>query len=83
MLPTLSKQAAKVLQSMDAATRQRIQIGILGIPQGDIKPMQGFSDGRLRLRIGKYRAVFLYVTGEGGAQGVHVIEIGSRGDIYK
>ena len=83
MTITLSKQAVKTLQSMDAATKQRIRQGILSIPQGDIKPMQGFSDGRQRLRIGKYRVVFLYVTDQDGSQGLHVIDIGSRGDIYK
>ena len=83
MTITLSKQAVKTLQGMDAATKQRIRQGILSIPQGDIKPMQGFSDGRQRLRIGKYRVVFLYVTDQDGNQGLHVIDIGSRGDIYK
>jgi mRNA interferase RelE/StbE len=83
MEPTLSKQAAKMLQIMDVATRGRLKKGILKIPDGDIKPMQGFSDGRLRLRIGKYRVVFIYTTGEDGSQGIHVIEIGPRGDIYK
>jgi len=80
---TLSKQAAKMLQSMDVAMRSRTRKGILKIPDGDIKPMQGFSDGRLRLRIGKYRVVFVYTKDEDGNQGVHVIEIGPRGNIYK
>ena len=80
---TFSKQAAKMLRGMEAATRQRLREGILGISQGDIKAMQGFSDGRLRLRIGKYRAVFLYETDEDGNHGVYILDIGSRGDIYK
>ena len=83
MKHTVSKQAAKILQSMDDITRQRIKQGIREIPGGDIKPMRGFSDGRQRLRIGKYRVVFVYVADEDGNKGVHVIELGSRGGIYK
>jgi len=80
---TLSKEAAKALQSMDSVTKERIKRGLRAIPSGDIITMQGFSDGRKRLRIGKYRAVFVYVANQYGNQGAHVIEIGSRGDIYK
>ena len=80
---TLSKDAAKVLKGMDSVTRERIKKGLREIPKGDIVPMQGFSDGRQRLRTGKYRAVFVYVTDQDGEKGVHVIELGSRGGVYK
>ena len=60
-----SKAAVKSIESMDRPTKQRIRAGILELtqkpPQGDIRPMQGYSDGRLRLRVGKYRVVFKYV----------------------
>jgi len=56
-----SKQAIKAISRMDAATKQRIRQGIYGIPNGDIKPLQGYADGRQRLRIGKYRVISCYL----------------------
>lgn len=44
--------------------------------------MQGYKDGRHRLRIGKYRVIYRY-TKDGGVEILVVMEIGSRGDIYK
>ena len=76
--PTYSNQAARVLADLDKQTKQRIRNGIYKIPSGDIKLMKGFSDGRKRLRIGKYRIVFLLSGND-----LHIMEIGSRGDIYK
>ena len=73
-----SKHAAKAISGMDSATKQRIWGGICKIPEGDIKPMKGYADGRQRLRIEKYRVLFM-PTGDG----LYVIAIGSRGDIYK
>jgi len=75
---TISKKAAKTLETFDKSLQTRILDGINGIPKGDIKPLYGYSDGRQRLRIGKYRIVFYYM-----AEGLYVMEIGSRGDIYK
>ena len=80
---TLSRAAAKTFQAMDGPTKDRIKTALSKIPKGDIKVMQGFSDGRKRLRIGKYRAVFIDVTTQDSDKGVHVIELGSRGNIYK
>lgn len=51
-------------------------------PEGDIKEMQGFSDGRLRLRVGSFRVIYRY-TDEGEIKVLLVMEIGNRGDIYK
>ena len=73
----LSKKAAKALEALDTPTQGRIVAGIYGIPQGNIKPLQGYSDGRMRLRVGKYRVIFTYDTT------LHILDIGSRGDIYK
>ena len=72
------KQAAKTLERLDAPTKQRIKQGIEGIPNGDIKPLEGYTDGTCRLRVGKFRVVFV-INGET----VVVRDIGSRGDIYK
>ena len=43
--------------------------------------MQGYSDGRKRLRVGKYRVIFKFVSYDEIV--IWVIDIGSRGDIYK
>ena len=80
-----SKAAVKAINAMDKATKARIHAGILGLtkkPQGDIKPMQGYNDGRHRLRVGKYRIIYKYGL-EIELEILHIIDIGSRGDIYK
>ena len=51
-------------------------------PKGDIKLMQGFDDGRQRLRIGKYRIIFKRLL-DGTYEIIYIMDIGSRGDIYK
>lgn len=81
-----AKSAAKALERLDKGTKARIRAGIEGLtqkpPQGDIKTMQGYSDGRQRLRVGKYRVVYRYGV-ERNLEILHIMEIGSRGDIYK
>ncbi len=81
-----SKAAVKAINSMDKATKARIKAGILGLvqkpPQGDIKPLQGSRDGRFRLRVGAYRIIYKYSL-ENQLEILHIIDIGSRGDIYK
>lgn len=80
-----SNKAAKYINALDKPTKRRIREAIEGLtgqpPVGDIKTMQGFADGQLRLRVGKYRVVYKYI----GANAVvlYIIEVGSRGDIYK
>ena len=51
-------------------------------PAGDIKFMKGYSDGRQRLRVGKYRVVFRYGH-DGQIEILEVLNIDSRGGIYK
>ena len=81
-----SKAAAKNLESLDKPTRKRIEVGILGLtkqpPTGDIKPLVSYSDGRRRLRIGKYRIVFRYHQ-DGMIDILLILDIDSRGGIYK
>lgn len=81
-----SKTALKFLAKADKPTVTRIRTAIQGLtntpPDGDIKIMQGYSDGRQRLRVGKYRVVFKYTT-DNEIEIVYIIDIGSRGDIYK
>ena len=81
-----SKAATKAIEALDRPTKQRIRAGILGLtqkpPQGDIRLMQGYSDGRLRLRIGKYRVIYKYGL-EMQLEILYIMNVGSRGDIYK
>lgn len=75
------------MESLDKSTRDKITNGIHRIPQGDIKPLVGYNDGRKRLRIGKYRVIFIEderTDDDGNVEKtVAVLDIGSRGDIYK
>lgn len=81
-----SKSAVKAINGMDKATKQRIKAGILGLtqkpPQGDIKPLQGFHDGRCRLRVGGYRIIYKFGL-DNRVEILYILDIGPRGDIYK
>lgn len=81
-----SKAAVKAINAMDKPTKNRIRAGIEGLthkpPLGDIKAMQGYNDGRQRLRVGKYRIIYKYGL-EMELEILHIMDIGSRGDIYK
>lgn len=80
------KAAVKFLQGLPQKLRDSIREAIKGLtqkpPKGDIKPVQGYKDGRHRLRVGKYRVIYRY-TQDGEVEILIVMEIGSRGDIYK
>ena len=62
-----SKKAIKYINGLDRPTKQRIKVAIEGLtespPRGDIKVLQGYSDGRKRLRVGKYRIIGNYSAG--------------------
>ena len=81
-----SKKAVKFINSMDTVTKKRIKAGIEGLikepPQGDIKRLQGYDDGGKRLRIGKYRIIYNYYE-KGIIEILYIMDIDSRGDIYK
>lgn len=81
-----SKAALKFLAKLDRKTVDRIRNAIAGLtetpPKGDIKLMQGYSDGRQRLRVGAYRIIYNY-TLEHEIEILYIIDIGNRGDIYK
>ena len=81
-----SKAAVKAIQAMDRPTKQRIKQAIEGLlqtpPVGDIKVMQGYSEQTYRLRVGKYRIIYKIMVDNNGEL-VYIIDIGSRGDIYK
>lgn len=81
-----SKKAAKYISGLDKPTKQRIKVGIEGLteqpPKGDIKPLQGYTDGRKRLRVGKFRIIYNYLE-SGAIVILYVINVDSRGDVYK
>ena len=81
-----AKAAAKYVESLDREAKRRILTGIIGLtqnpPVGDIKALKEYSDGRLRLRVGKYRVVYRYDR-DGGIEVLQIIDVDSRGGIYK
>lgn len=81
-----SKKAVKYINTLDRTTKQRIKTGIEGLtlspPKGDIKMLQGYSDNRKRLRIGKYRIIYNYLH-DGIIEILYIMNIDTRGDIYK
>jgi len=81
-----SKDAVKFLSKLDQKSVNRIRTAVEGLtltpPQGDIKPMQGYQDNRLRLRVGGWRIIFKYGN-EGVIEVLFVLDIGNRGDVYK
>ena len=81
-----SKDALKFLSKLDKKSVERIRTAIDGLtctpPLGDIKVMQGYSDGRKRLRVGSWRIIYRQEN-EKTLEIIFVIEIGNRGGIYK
>lgn len=79
-----SKKSLKFLGRLDSKAVLRIRAAVSGLaeipPKGDIKPMQGCGDGRLRLRVGDWRVIYRV---DSVTDALLVLEIGSRGDIYK
>lgn len=81
-----SRNALKFLSKLEKKYILRIRDAIDGLthvpPEGDIKLMQGYSDGRKRLRVGSWRVIFR-MDKEGQIEILFIIDIGNRGDIYK
>lgn len=81
-----SRAALRYLAKLESKQAARIRFAIEGLtkapPEGDIKPLSGYSDGRMRLRVGGWRVIYRYDE-TGGLMILLVIDIGSRGDIYK
>ena len=75
------KSALKFLRTMDKNIAIKIASSIDGLkkipPEGDIKALQG-KENLYRLRVGKYRIIYTYIDNS-----LIIIDIGSRGDIYK
>lgn len=82
-----SKSAQKFIKTRDVKEKQRIkdiiESNLKHLPAtGDIKPLEGFSDGRKRLRIGSIRIIFRYDENN-NLLILSILDIGNRGDIYK
>lgn len=81
-----AKKAVKYIESLNKTTKQRIKAGIEGLvekpPKSDIKTLQGYSDVRKRLRIGKYRIIYNYRK-DGKIEILCIMAVDTRGDIYK
>ena len=86
MIIQFKKSASKAIKQMDKPTKERIKKAIIGLTLnphiGDIKVMQGYKDGRLRLRVGQYRIIYKY-DNNGTVEILLILDIGNRGDIYK
>lgn len=84
MVIKYSRDALKFLSRLDTKSVNRIRSAIQGLTQsppiGDIKAMQGFADGRKRLRVGSWRVIYKYGI-EGEVEILLIIDIGNRGDI--
>jgi mRNA interferase RelE/StbE len=81
-----SRDALKFLSRQSKKTVERIREAIIKLtfnpPEGDISILHGYSDNRMRLRIGSWRVIFAY-TSDNQIEILLIIDIGNRGDIYK
>ncbi|MCL2235851.1 MAG: type II toxin-antitoxin system RelE/ParE family toxin [Defluviitaleaceae bacterium] len=81
-----SRDALRFLDRLTKKDVGRIREAVLKLtekpPVGDIVTLQGYSDGRKRLRVGGWRIIFKYIA-ESEIEILAVIDIGNRGDIYR
>lgn len=80
------KSAIKYLKALQKPQRDLILEAIEKLTHkptgGDIKKMSGYRDGRYRLRVGKYRMIYKYLTNN-EIEILCVMDVGRREDIYK
>ena len=81
-----SRNALKFLSKLEQKSVARIRTAIDGLtrepPEGDIKPMQGYSDGGKRLKVGAWCVIYR-IDQDNLIEVLFIIDIGNRGDIYK
>ena len=82
-----SKSAKKFISSRTPKEKEHlkkiIDENLKRLPSsGDIKPLNGYSDGRKRLRVGSVRIIFRYDE-NGILLILSILDIGNRGDVYK
>jgi len=73
----LHKDAEKYLSRLNSKQILHILTAIKNLPNGDVKRLKG-REHEMRLRIGDFRVVF-----EVRESIIYILEIGSRGDVYK
>ena len=73
----LHKDARKYLEKLPKNQLGKILQAISKLPDGDVVPYKGHHP-QLRLRVGSFRVIFEYRDDV-----VYVLEVGSRGGIYK
>jgi mRNA interferase RelE/StbE len=80
------KAAVKYLKGLQKPQRDLILDAIEKLThkpaEGDIKKMSGYKDGRYRLRVGKYRIIYKYLTNN-EIEVLCIMDVESRWDIYK
>lgn len=76
----LSKTSLKYLERLEKSLSSKIVKAIEGLPgEGDIKKMRGPGPSNLyRLRVGKYRVLYSW-----NEDIIRIVDIDTRGDIYK
>lgn len=82
-----SKAAQKFIRSRTVKEKQHIrniiEKNLCHLPAtGDIKPLEGYTDGKKRLRIGSIRIIFKY-DDKSNLLILSILDIGNRGDVYK
>ena len=81
-----SSNAIKFIKKQEAKQKLRLRNAIEGLKdrpmRGDIKLLEGYKDGRYRLRVGTFRVIFKILE-SGIIEIVYIMDIGNRGDIYK
>ncbi len=76
----IKKKAKKFIDKLPINEKKRVISAIERLPNGeDIKKLKGHAD-LLRLRVGEYRIIY---SVDNGKLIVYVVDIGTRGDIYK
>ena len=78
----IAKQARNYIDNQPAKVRERLLGHIYRLPAGDVKPLHGMRDC-FRLRVGSFRVVFHMERVSMNEVQIRIIEVGTRGDIYK
>jgi len=74
----VSKKAVKVIERMDAPTKQRVKTAIFALPDGDTRQLVG-RVSVWRLRVGDWRVLFSYPD----ENTILIEKVAPRGQAYK
>ena len=72
------EQTQKDIKKLDVQMKLRIKAAVELLPDGDIKPIQGYRN-LYRLRVGEYRVIFSYES----TDEIMIKTIAPRGQVYK